>query len=76
VNRSEHSSEVAQLRERINLEYEAAQRGLYGPAQGTAQHAFITRRLESMAHHHRELKQLVGEHEATNILMDVLEQSH
>jgi hypothetical protein len=76
VNRPEQSSKVALLRERISLEYEAAQRGLYGTAQGTAQHAFITRRLENMADHHRELKQLVGEHEAINILMDVLEQSH
>jgi len=76
VNRPESSSEVARLRERIQLEYEAAQRGLSGIAQGTAQHAFITRRLENMAEHHRELEQLVGEQEATSILKEVLEQSH
>jgi hypothetical protein len=76
VNGPEQNSEVAQLRERISLEYEAAQRGLSGTAQGTAQHAFIMRRLESMADHYIELKQLIGEHKAINILMDVLEQSH
>lgn len=76
MNKTACSSEVAQLRERIHLEYEAAQQGLYGTAQGTAQHAFITRRLENMADHHRALKQLVGEHEAIGILIEVLEQSH
>jgi hypothetical protein len=75
VNRSRCSSEVARLRQRISLEYEAAQRGLYGTAQGTAQHAFITRRLENMADHHKKLKQLVGESEAIKILAEVLEQS-
>jgi hypothetical protein len=69
-------SEVAQLRQRIHLEYEAAQRGLSGTAQGTAQHAFITKRLENMAEHHSALKQLVGGHEATRILVEVLEDAH
>ncbi len=68
-------SEVERLRKHIRLEYEAAQRGLSGTAQGTAQHAFITKRLENMAEHHRALKQLVGEQGAREILMEVLEQS-
>ena len=76
MERPEQSSEVAQLRERMHLEYEAAQRGLSGTAQGTAQHAFITRRLENMADHHSVLKQLVGEHKAIDILMGILERSH
>jgi hypothetical protein len=41
-------SEVARLRQRIRMEYEAAVRGLCGLTQGTAQHAFITRRMEHM----------------------------
>jgi hypothetical protein len=57
------------------LEYEAAQRGLSGISQGTTRHAFITRRLENMAEHHKALEELVGEQEATTILKDVLEQS-
>lgn len=76
MNGSERGSEVARLRQRIQLEYEAAQRGLYGTAQGIAQHAFITQRLENMAEYHRTLKQLLGEREANKILAEVLEQSH
>jgi hypothetical protein len=75
VNGLELGSEVARLRQSIHLEYEAAQRGLYGPAQGAAQHAFITKRLENMAAHHQALKQLVGEQGAIEILVEVLEQS-
>jgi hypothetical protein len=74
VNGSTHSSEVGQLRQRIRLEYEAAQRGLSGTAQGTAQHAFITQRLENMKAYHQALKQLVGEQRAIKILAEVLEQ--
>lgn len=76
MNGSGLSSEVAQLRQRIHLEYEAAQRGLSGTAQGAAQHAFITQRMENMASHHRVLKQLVGEYEATRILVEALENAH
>jgi hypothetical protein len=76
VNEPTLSSEVAQLRQRIHLEYEAAQRGLCGTAQGAAKHTFITQRLENMADHHRALQQLVGGHEAIKILAEVLEQSH
>lgn len=75
MNGLELGSEVARLRQRIRLEYEAAQRGLSGTAQGVAQHTFITQRLENMADHHQALKQLVGEQEAIKILVEVLEQS-
>jgi hypothetical protein len=75
VNGPAPESEVAQLRERIHQEHEAAQRGLYGIAQGTAQHAFITQKLENMAGCHRALIHLVGEHKAIKILVEVLEQS-
>ncbi|GHP00060.1 hypothetical protein KSF_101070 [Reticulibacter mediterranei] len=70
----ERSSEVAQLRQRILLEYEAAQRGLTGTAQGTTRHAFITKRLENMSAYHQVLKQLVGEQGAIELLVEVLEQ--
>jgi hypothetical protein len=70
VNEPELSSEVAQLRQRILQEYEAAQQGLSGTAQGAAQHIFITQRLENMADHHQALKQLVGEQGATRILVE------
>jgi hypothetical protein len=76
VNELARNSEVAQLRERIQLEYEAAQQGLSGMAQGTARHAFITQRLENMALHHQVLQQLVGEYEAIKIFVEVLEEPH
>jgi hypothetical protein len=72
---TELNSEVAQLRQRIYMEYEAAQRGLCGIAQGAAQHAFITRRLENMADHHQRLKQIVGEQEAIKVLVEAIELS-
>jgi hypothetical protein len=56
------------------LEYEAAQRGLTGTAQGTTRHAFITKRLENMAAHYQVLKRLAGEQGAIEILAEVLEQ--
>ena len=68
-------SEVAQLRQQIAAEYEAAMRGLHGLAQGTAQHAFITQRMERMAACHETLKGLVGEQEASKLLAETLEQA-
>ncbi len=39
-------SEVARLMRQIDQEYEAAQRGLYGLAEGTSRHDFITQKME------------------------------
>ena len=68
-------SEVARLRQQIALEYEAATRGLHGLALGTAQHAFITQRMENMAAHHVSLQRLVGADEAAKLLAETLEQA-
>ena len=68
-------SEVARLRQQIALEYEAATRGLHGLALGTAQHAFITQRMENMAAHHVSLQRLVGVDEAAKLLAETLEQA-
>ncbi len=65
-------SEVARLREQIAIEYLAAKQGLSGLASGTAQHRFITYRMERMGICHDELKKLVGEQEAAKILADAL----
>jgi hypothetical protein len=70
-----YKSEVARLRQQITAEYEAAVRGLHGLAQGTAQHAFITQRMEQMATCHEALKGLVGEQEAIRIVAQALEQA-
>lgn len=72
MSQYESRSEIAMLRQQIALEYEAAQRGLSGFAQGAAQHAFINQRLENMSRHHETLRGLVGEQEATKLLVDAM----
>lgn len=57
-----YSSDVARLLARIQDEYVAATRGLSGIATGTAQHQFITTKLERMERLHQELRTHVGEH--------------
>jgi hypothetical protein len=42
MDERENKSEVARIMRQIELEYEAAQRGLYGFAAGAAKHEFIT----------------------------------
>jgi hypothetical protein len=56
-----NQSEVARLLERINAEYEAAQRGLSGFAFGSAKHEFITARMENVGRLHDELHAIVGD---------------
>ncbi len=57
----EQRSEVARLLAQITEEYEAAQRGLTGLAFGTAQHEFITARMESMGQLHSQLHTIGGD---------------
>ena len=73
MDEHENKSEVARIRRRIALEYEAAQRGLYGLAYGTGKHEFITAKMEQIGAHHEALKQLVGEQEAAKLLVETLE---
>ena len=62
-------SEIARIRQQIELEYEAAERALYGFAI-TAPHDFITARMERIHDLHVELTQHVGENEATRLLCE------
>lgn len=73
--RQESRSEVARLRQQIRLEYEAAQQGLTGLAEGNAQHAFITRKMENMEICYTMLKDLLGETQATRLFAETLEQA-
>jgi len=72
INEAE-KSEVARLRQQIAIEYLAAKQGFSGLASGTAQHRFITYRMERMCICHDKLKKLIGEQEATKMLADTLE---
>jgi hypothetical protein len=69
----EQKSEVAQLLQRISLEYEAATRGLTGLSAGSAKHSFITTRLEQIGVYHEQLVSLVGEVQATQLVIELAE---
>lgn len=69
----ENHSEIANLRQRIAEEYEAAMRGLTGLALGSAKHQFITQRMEQIEAYHQTLQHLVGEQEATRMMAETLE---
>lgn len=62
-------SKVQQLMQQIDREYQAAQWGLSGLAQGIAQHEFITARLENMENTRQVLEKLVGAEEATKLVV-------
>lgn len=66
-----NSSEVARLREQVELEYEAMMRGLAGFAEGSAMHEFISARMARVETYHDELAKEIGEYEATQIICDL-----
>ena len=70
-----NNSEVARIMRQITLEYEAAQRGLTGVAYGTAQHAFITAKLESMVTMQESLSEIVGPKEAIKLVVQALNEA-
>lgn len=65
------SSDVARLREQVELEYEAMMRGLTGFAEGSAMHAFISARMARVEGYHGQLTKEIGEDEATEIICDL-----
>lgn len=65
------SSEVARLREQVELEYEAMMQGLTGFAEGSAMHAFISARMARVEGYHDKLAKELGEDEATQIICDL-----
>jgi hypothetical protein len=66
-------SEVAWQLEQIQLEYEAARRGLSGLAQGTARHAFIAARMKRMGQIHQGIQRLVGPEQAIQLVAEALQ---
>jgi len=67
-------SEVARLLQQISLEYEAATRGLTGLSAGSAKHSFITAKLEQIGAYHEQLVNLVGEVQATHLVIELAEE--
>jgi hypothetical protein len=68
-----NQSEVARLKAQIEAEIQAAQWALYGASLGSAQHQFITCRMERMGMLHEELQELVGEEEGVRLLIQVMD---
>ncbi len=67
-------SEVAQLRERLQLEAASLYQGLYGYAE-VAKHQIIQQRLQGFGETFQQLKQHIGEEEAANFMLSTLEQA-
>jgi hypothetical protein len=63
-------SEVARLRQQIELEFASMQRGLTAFALGTARHTFIYTRMEHVEGYQRKLAELVGESKAAQVVCE------
>ena len=68
-----NQSEVARIKAQIAAEQESAQRAMRSFAYGSAQHRFITKRMERIGGLHDALKEIVGKDEADKTLIDGLE---
>lgn len=71
MSEHESKSEMARLLRRIELEYQAMQRALTGPALGAAHHEFIRARNENIGRYHEQLVTQVGDAEAIHMVYDV-----
>jgi hypothetical protein len=67
-------SEVALLRQKIVMEYEAMKHGPSGLLLGTSRHAFIDARLKNVDSYHSKLAQFIGEKEATRTICELYTQ--
>ncbi|QBD76576.1 hypothetical protein EPA93_11410 [Ktedonosporobacter rubrisoli] len=64
----ENTSEVVQLLDRIDQEYQAAQWALKGLAYGTARHDFINERLVNLQALHEQIIEQVGPDAAPQLI--------
>ena len=64
-------SEVAQLLQQIESEYEAASRGVSGLAS-VARHEYIRARMEQIDGYHKTLQRVVSEQEAIRLIAETL----
>jgi hypothetical protein len=63
-----NQSEVARLREQIELQLQAMQQGLRGLASGSSRHAFIQARMRRIGEYQDDLARQIGEQEADQVL--------
>ena len=67
-------SEVARVRQHIAAEYLSAQLGLFGLAEGTTRHSFITTKMERMGESFETLAQMMGKEQAIQIVAETLQE--
>jgi hypothetical protein len=67
-----NQSEVAQLRQKIQAEYEASRQGLSGFASGAARHDFIQSKTETIGRYHEQLVELIGPEQAISIIANTI----
>ncbi len=63
-----HKSEVARVREEIELQLEAMRRGMYGFASGTARHDFVRARMDRIGEYRQKLTDHIGEQNADQMV--------
>jgi hypothetical protein len=68
-----NQSEVARLKAEIELQSAAAHRAVYGLAEGTSQHSFITKKMERIGKLHDDLMGIIGERKATRFLVKTID---
>jgi len=66
-----NQSEIAQLRQQIEMELTSMRYGLNGFASGTARHTFIHMRMERVGACQNMLAQYLGEHAATELVCEM-----
>lgn len=66
-----NQSEVARLREQIELQLLAMQQGLRGLASGSARHAFIQARMQRIGEYQLDLARHIGEQDADQVLWNL-----
>ncbi len=69
-----NESEVARLREQIELQMQAMQQGLHGLATGTSRHAFIRARMKRIEEYQGVLARQIGEAEADQVIYDLYQE--
>jgi len=69
-----NQSEVARLREQIELQMQAMQQGLHGLAVGTSRHAFIRARMQRIEEYQGVLARQIGEAEADQVIFDLYQE--
>jgi hypothetical protein len=67
-----NNSEVARILAQIRQEYESAQRGFSGLAEGTSKHAFVTAKMEHMGKLQLELGEMIGDRPAIALIVEYL----